>query len=401
MAQFKLSARAAETRKPGKHADGGGLYLIVEKSGSRNWFFIFTWGTRRPEMKLGSADTLTLAEARKAAIEARRLVESGTNPIEHRRAAKQATTTPTFGEMADALIAAKESGWRNAIHAKQWKSSLLNAAAAIRSTPVDKIDTEAVLSVLKPIWHDKPEAAMRLRQRIEAVLDAAKAKQYRSGTNPATWRGHLSHLLPSRKKIAQQHYPAMPYGQVPSFMARLREHDSIAARALEFAILTAARSGEVYGARWSEIDEQSKVWLVPADRMKVGKPHRVPLSERALEIVQVRAKDKVNEFIFHGLKANKPLSHVMMAKVLERLGVHDATPHGFRSSFRDWAGNETHFPREIAEEALAHKVGDAVERAYRRSDALERRRELMQAWANYCEPAPAENVVPIRSGAAA
>jgi len=170
---------------------------------------------------------------------------------------------------------------------------------------------------------------------------------------------------------------------------------------LEFAILTAARSGEVYGARWSEIDEQSKVWLVPADRMKVGKPHRVPLSERALEIVQVRAKDKVNEFIFHGLKANKPLSHVMMAKVLERLGVHDATPHGFRSSFRDWAGNETHFPREIAEEALAHKVGDAVERAYRRSDALERRRELMQAWANYCEPAPAENVVPIRSGAAA
>lgn len=401
MAKVKLTARGADTRKPGKHADGDGLYLIVEKTGARAWWFIFSWQGRRPEMKLGGTDVLSLAEARDAATEARRKLAAGINPIDARREARKASAKPTFGEIADALIEIKSSGWRNEKHREQWGVSLKNGAAKLRPLQVDAIDTAAVLSVLKPVWLTTPESAMRLRQRIEAVLDAAKAQGHRTGENPAAWRGHLVHLLPKRPNVARGHHAAMPYSEVPAFVTKLRAIDTASARALEFAIFTAARSGEVYGARWSEIDTSAKIWTLPPERMKSGREHRVPLCARAVEIIEKQAASKVSDFVFPGQKANKSLSHIAMAKVLDRMKVENATPHGFRSSFRDWAGNETSFPREIAEAALAHTIGDAVERAYRRSDALERRRELMQAWANYCGGLPGANVVSLRTENAA
>lgn len=401
MAKAKLTARGAETRKAGKHADGGGLYLIVEKSGARAWWFIFTFQGRRPEMKLGDADIMSLAEAREAALDARKKVAAGINPIDARKAAKSADAKPTFGEVADKLIELKESEWRNAIHAKQWRSSLLNDAAKIRPLPVDQVDTDAVLSVLTPIWQTKPEAAMRLRQRIEAVLNAAKVHGHRTGENPAAWRGHLALTLPKRSKVSRGHYAAMPYDRVAEFMTRLRAVDTVAARGLEFAILTAARSGEVYGARWSEFDAEGKLWTIPKERMKAGEAHRVPLCKRAAAILAVRRKVKQNDFVFPGIKPDKGLSHVMFAKTLSRLGENDVTPHGFRSAFRDWAGNETPFPREVAEQALAHTIGDKAERAYRRGDALEKRRALMEAWANFCEPTTAANIFPLKTAGSA
>jgi integrase len=338
-------------------------------------------------MGLGSvADGVGLAEARAARDEARRVLRSGRNPIEARReSARIGASKPTFGQVADALLEAKSREWRNEKHRDQWRIALVETAAPLRSRPVDEIGTEAVLAVLKPLWQEKPETASRLRGRIEAVLDAAKAQGHRVGENPARWRGHLSHLLPKRGKLTRGHHAAMAYQDVPAFMTRLRQVDTIAARALEFAILTAARSGEVYGARWSEIDPESKVWIMPANRTKAGREHRVPLCDQAVRIIERLAPLRTSEFVFAGHRKGKPLSHVAMAKVLDRMGVEGATVHGFRSAFRDWAGNETHFAREVAEAALAHVVGDAAEQAYRRGDALEKRRALMTAWEQYLE----------------
>jgi integrase len=272
-------------------------------------------------------------------------------------------------------------------------------AAPLRSRPVDQIDTEAVLAVLKPIWLEKPETASRLRGRIEAVLDAAKAQGHRMGENPAAWRGHLSHLLPTRQKLSRGHHAAMAYDDVPAFVARLRERDALAAMALELCILTATRSGEVLGARWSEIDTAKKVWTISAARMKAGRAHRVPLSDRALSILEKLAEAKTGKFVFPGDRDDRPLSNMTMAMLMRRMKVAGVTVHGFRSAFRDWAGNETHFPREVAEAALAHVVGDKAEQAYRRSDALEKRRALMAAWASYIEQDKGGNVVPLqRSG---
>jgi len=319
------------------------------------------------------------------------LIESGKNPVEAKRqAAVLAAGAPTFGAVASDLIAAKESSWRNEKHRAQWRSSLWDFAATLIDKPVDEIDTAQVLDVLTPVWQAKPETASRLRGRIEAVLDAAKAKGYRSGENPDAWRGHLSHLLPKRSKLRRGHHAALDYKDVPAFMNQLRECETIAAMALEFNILTAARSGEIYGALWPEIDLKEKVWTIPAGRMKGGREHRVPLSENALDIAKKLHAGRTCDFVFPSPRGNRPLSHVAMAKVLDRLKVTNATPHGFRSSFRDWAGNETNFPREIAEAALAHTVGNAVEAAYRRSDALEKRRALMEAWALFCEGSQGE-----------
>lgn len=274
----------------------------------------------------------------------------------------------------------------------------------MRGTPVDEIDTAAILDVLKPLWSAKPETAARLRQRIESVLDAAKAQGHRTGENPAAWRGHLAHLLPKRPTLAKGHHAAMAYADLPAFVEKLRAHQgrSIAAFALEFLILTAARSGEVYGARWPEIDLEARVWTIPPERMKAGRQHRIPLSERAVAILSEMAKVRTNHFVFPG-RSDGRLSHIAMAKVMDRLEVEGATPHGFRSAFRDWAGNETHFAREVAEAALAHSIGDAAEQAYRRGDALEKRRDLMEAWCRYVEPSNADNVIalPSRQGARA
>jgi integrase len=397
----KLNARKVTTAEPGVYLDGGGLYLCVSPSLRRSWVYRFSWKGKRPEMGLGSHDEgVSLADARTARDEARRVLRSGKNPIEARReAARASQARRTFGEIADEVLETKSREWRNKIHKDQWRLALETYAKPLRPRFVDEIDTEAVLGVLKPLWTEKPETGARLRQRIEAVLDAAKAQGLRDGDNPARWKGHLKHLLPKRTKLARGHYAAMPYADVPAFMARLREDGNIAARALEFAILTAGRSGEVYGACWSEIDLAAKVWTLPAERMKAGREHRVPLCERALAILETMKSSRVGDFAFPGQKRGKPLSHVAMAKVLERLGIENATPHGFRSAFRDWAGNETSFPREVAEAALAHTVGDEVEAAYRRSDALEKRRKLMTAWGSYCASKEQSIIVALKRGA--
>jgi integrase len=400
----RLNARKVETAATGVYHDGNGLYLCVSASGRKTWIFRFSWRGRRPEMGLGSFDDgVGLAKARDAALEARKTLRSGVNPIDARREARLlAASRPTFGQVADALLEVKGGEWRNDKHREQWRITLTETAAALRARPVDEIDTAAVLEVLKPIWGEKVETASRLRGRIEAVLDYAKAQGHRAGENPATWRGHLAHLLPKRGKFARGHHAAMAYQDVPAFSERLREIDFVSARALEFAILTAARSGEVFGATWAEFDLENRVWVIPAERMKAAREHRVPLSDRAAAIVAQLSDAKLGEYVFPGRGGRKPLSHIAMAKVLKRMGVENATVHGFRSAFRDWAGNETHFPRELAEHALAHVMGDKAEQAYRRSDALEKRRALMQAWGHYCERRePADNVTPIRASSAA
>jgi integrase len=393
--QGKLSARAAATAKPGRHGDGRGLWLVVSGTGARKWVFRFTFAGRVTEMGLGNA-AVSLAQARDKAAEARKVIAAGRNPIEARRQAERiAAGKPTFGQCADALLAAKASEWRNEKHRQQWVMTLETYAAPLRSRPVDEIDTEAVLGVLQPLWRTTPETASRLRGRIEAVLDAARAKGHiaRNEANPARWRGHLDKLLPKRQKLTRGHLAAMPFDDVPEFIATLRERKAIAALALEFAILTAARSGEVLGARWAEIDLDAKVWTIPAVRMKAGREHRVPLSGRATAILETLAAARTGDFVFPAQKAGKSLSGKAMEMVLRRMKVDGVTVHGFRSAFRDWCGETTSFPREIAEAALAHVAGDATERAYRRGDALEKRRKLMEAWANFCEPKAGSNVL--------
>jgi integrase len=298
--------------------------------------------------------------------------------------------------MADDVRETLSAGFRNEKHKAQWKSTLETYAAPLRAKPVDTIATDDVLSVLKPIWTTKAETASRVRGRIEKVLDAAKAKGFREGENPARWRGHLDHLLPRLSKLARGHHAAMPYEDVAAFTAKLRKREATSALALELCILTAARSGEILGMRWSEIDLDKKIWTVPANRMKAGREHRVPLSSRAVTILRKLEKLKTGEFVFPGQARSKPLSNMAMEMVLRRMKVEDATVHGFRSSFRDWAGNVSNFPREVTETALAHVIGDKAEQAYRRGDALEKRRKLMEAWAAYCEPRHSTNVVQIR-----
>jgi integrase len=388
----KLTARKVETAKRGKYSDGGNLYLIVSETGARKWVLRFTWRGRPKEMGLGSAASVPLADAREKAASARRKIAQGLNPIDER---KRDGGIPTFGEMADDVRETLSAGFRNEKHKAQWKSTLETYTAPLRAKPVDTIATDDVLAVLKPIWTTKAETASRVRGRIEKVLDAAKAKGFREGENPARWRGHLDHLLPRPSKLARGHHAALPYEDVAAFIAKLREREATSALALELCILTAARSGEILGMRWSEVDLNRKIWTVPADRMKAGREHRVPLSSRAIAILRQLEKLKAGEFVFAGRARNKPLSNMAMEMVLRRMKIKSATVHGFRSSFRDWAGNVSNFPREITETALAHVIGDKAEQAYRRSDALEKRRKLMEAWANYCEPKDTGNVIGI------
>ena len=395
----RLTALKVKTTGPGIYSDGGGLYLCVSSSLTRTWVYRFSWRGARPEMGLGSLESgVGLAEARADRDKYRQILRSGRNPIGVRQEERRALAKkPTFGDIADELLKTKAHEWRNAKHREQWRWSLTEGTAALRSRPVDEIDTEAVLAVLKPIWIEKPETASRLRGRVEAVLDAAKAQGYRSGENPAAWRGHLSHLLPKRPKLKRGHHAAMAYRDIPALMEKIRADLGIASRALEVCILTATRTGEILGAKWSEITWQEKVWTIPAPRMKAAREHRVPLSGSAMIVLESLSKSRTCDFVFPSPRGKRPLSHVAMAKVLARLGVIGATVHGFRSAFRDWAGNETNFPREIAEAALAHVIGDKAEQAYRRSDALEKRRALMEAWAQWCEPREAaHNVTPLR-----
>ena len=376
----RLSSRTVDTAKPGKYADGGGLYLVVADSGSRKWVFRFTRDGKAREMGLGAASGGTLADARHKAAEAQRLIADGKDPLSER--AKQ-NETPTFEKMSEDVIASLEQGFRNEKHRKQWRSTLRDYAGPLMTMKVDAIETDDVLKALRPIWSVKSETASRVRGRIEKILDAAKARGYRRADNPARWRGHLDHLLPKQAKLSRGHHAALPYADVPAFVETLRQRNAIAGRALEFCILTAARTGEVLGARWAEIGMDGQIWTIPAARMKAGRQHRVPLTGRAIEILEVMGAARIGDFVFPGQKAGKPLSSMAMEMMLRRMKIENATVHGFRSSFRDWAGNETNFPRELAEQALAHVIGDKAEQAYRRGDALERRRTLMEAWATF------------------
>jgi integrase len=389
----RLTARKVETAKPGKYGDGAGLQLSVAPTGAKKWVLRFLWQGKAREMGLGSYPEVGLAEAREKAMAGRRLARSGIDPIAER---KQDRRLPTFGELADEVVAEQSKGFRNDKHRAQWKTTLETYAAPLRVKAVNAITTEDVLGVLQPIWMTKTETASRLRGRIERVLNAAKAKGHRSGENPAAWRGHLENLLPKRQKLTRGHHAALPYADVRAFVAELRKRDAVAALALEFAILTAARSGEVLGARWREIDSDARIWTIPPERMKAAREHRIPLSKRAVAILNKMNEARIGDHVFPGSVRGRPLSVMAMDMVLRRMG-QDVTVHGFRSSFRDWAGNETNFPRELAEHALAHVLGDKAEQAYRRSDALEKRRALMEAWARHCEPPEAgDNVRPLR-----
>jgi integrase len=405
----KLTAlKVDKAKRPGMYGDGGGLYLRVTDDGAKNWVFRYMLNGRPRWMGMGPLHTVSLAEARKRAGEHRLRRHDGIDPIEARRAERlrarlDAAKAVTFKECADSYIRSHRAGWRNEKHAAQWEATLAAYAEPIMGLAVQTIDTALVLKCLEPIWTAKPETAGRVRGRIESILDWAKVRGYRAGENPARWKGHLDHLLPARGKVRKvEHHAALPYAELPSFLVALREQDGIAARALEFAILTAARTGEAIGARWGEINLLDKVWTVPANRMKAGKEHRVPLCPRVLAILEEMQVHRSADdgFVFPGGKPGKPLSNMAFLMLLRRMDRDDLTAHGFRSSFRDWAAERTNFPAEVAEMALAHTVSDKTVAAYNRSDLFDRRRRLMQQWATFCTTPPAQerqsNVAPIR-----
>jgi integrase len=393
----KLTAlKVAKVEAPGYYGDGGGLFLQVSKYGSKNWTYRFRTSGRLREMGLGSVDTYSLAEARERARACRKLRDEGKDPIEERNAARlqaklEAAKAMTFEQCAERYIAAHKAGWRNPKHAAQWPSTLATYVNGIfGGLPVQAIDTALVMKAIEPIWNDKPETASRVRGRIESILDWAAARGYRQGENPARWRGHLDKLLPKKTKVRPvEHHAALPYAEIVDFMGELRQQEGVAARALEFAILTAARTGEVIGARWDELDLAERLWTIPAERMKAGKEHRVPLSDKALTIVEQMAEMRHGDFVFLGGRTGRPISNMAMTMTLRRMGRGDLTVHGFRSSFRDWAAERSTFPTEVAEMALAHTVSDKVEAAYRRGDLFQKRRQMMDAWARFCTTRPA------------
>ena len=388
----RLSAvQVRNLSQPGLYHDGGGLYVQVSAGGTKSWIYKYMLDGRAREMGLGPTSLISLGEARTRAIEARKLRLDGVDPIEARKVKRdavrlEAARSVTFDACAAAYIDAHKTAWHNAKHQDQWRNTLWTYASPVfGDLPVQAVDVGLVMKVLEPIWHDKAETASRLRGRVEAVLDWATVRGYRTGENPARWRGHLDKLLPARGKVRKvEHHAALPYRDVPAFITGLRGQEGIAARALEFLILTAARTGEVIGARWDEFDLDDRLWTIPATRMKAGKEHRVPVSASAATIIGKLKKLRIGEFVFPGQKLRQPLSNMAMLKVLERMGRGDLTAHGFRSTFRDWAAEQTNVAHEVAEMALAHTVSDKVEAAYRRGDLFEKRRELMEDWARYC-----------------
>lgn len=377
-------------KRPGYYCDGGGLYVQVSPALTKSWIFRFRWGTKQREMGLGSLDFVSLAEAREKATQTRRQVASGIDPIEDRRTEKatralKALSTLTFDDAIKAYLEAHGDSWKNAKHRSQWENTLATyASPVVGKLSVDSINLEHVLRVLEPIWKSKNETASRLRGRIESVLDWCTVRKFRSGDNPARWKGHLDQLLPAPSKVqAVIHHPALPIDEMQTFMAQLRQREGIAARALEFAILNASRSGEVRGARWDEIDLTTGVWVIPGERMKAGREHRVPLSDAALNLLKKTHRIEGVELVFPSSKGAL-LSDMSLTAVMRRMGVN-AVPHGFRSTFRDWAAERTHHAREVVEMALAHTIGNKVEAAYRRGDLFEKRRLLSEDWSQHCK----------------
>jgi integrase len=387
----KLSARAVATAKPGRYGDGHGLELVVSETGAKKWVYRYTWNGRRTTAGLGSVSTTTLAQAREKAQAARASVAKGIKPGTTKRAHQPAGHS--FGDVAHLLIAAKEAGWRAAMHAAQYRMTLETYCAPIWDKPIDEVDVADVLRILTPLWQRIPETASRLRGRIEAVFDYAKAHGWRRGENPALWKGNLAHLLPKQSKLAS-HFAALPYADVPAFVASLRAKETTSRLATELLTLVVGRFIQVRGAVWSEIDLDAAIWVIPARRMKTATDHRVPLSARAVEILRIMEARRCGDLVFPGARRGRP----MVPRTLRRLLPPGMTAHGLRSSFRDWCAECTSVPRELAEESLAHRVGNAVERAYRRTDLLEQRRQLMEAWAQYCSGSAVENVIPIVAG---
>ncbi|QGN54162.1 site-specific integrase [Novosphingobium sp. Gsoil 351] len=364
---------------PGLHADGNGLYLSVSKTGAKSWALVYRWRNKRVELGLGPARAVTLAQARERAQDAASLRAQDIDPRQHWRRVEQGA--PTFGKVALELIESRDEGWKNTKHRQQWRNTLKTYAAPIWERPIDAVAVDDLVAILSPIWRTKPETASRVRGRIEAVLDAAKVRGLRTGENPAAWRGNLALLMPKPRKGPKKHHDAMAFEDVPAFVARLRKLPGTSSLALELLILTAARTSEILEARWEEFDLDRAIWIVPAERMKAGKEHRVPLSKPAVDLLN--SLTRTGPLVFPGADPERPMSNMAMAMLLRRMKCLGVTVHGFRSSFRDWAGETTTYPREIAEQALAHQVGNEVERAYRRGDALEQRRALMAEWSSF------------------
>lgn len=407
-----LTTLAVKNAKPGRHADGGGLHLLVKESGARSWVYRFMLNGKSRDVGLGAAagsDAISLSDARDLASALRLKVKAGVDPLEERQQeAAQALATAqaaeiagiTFKAVAEAYIAANEGSWRNEKHRQQWRNTLATYVYPVMGElPVAEIGTPHVLKILEPIWQAKPETASRVRGRIETVLDAAKARGYRAGENPARWRGHIAQILPARSRLTRGHHKAMPYDAIPAFVAELRERDAMAALALEFVILTAARTNEVLQATWGEVDLEKAIWTIPAGRMKAGKEHRVPLSSRAVEILE-GVKPLKQASLFPADKRGT-LSPMAMTMLLRRMK-QDCTVHGFRSGFRDWAAECTGYAHEVCEMALAHVIGNKSEAAYRRGDLFEKRRRLMSDWATHCASGSGAGakVTPIRSAMA-
>ncbi len=415
-----LTQLQVKNAKPGRHADGGGLHLLVKESGARSWVFRFMLNGRSRDLGLSrcpeaaallratGGGELSLAQARDIAAIYRLKVKAGIDPLEEREqdAANRASAVTaakakaiTFKAAAEAYISANEGSWRNDKHRQQWRNTLVSYVyPVIGELPVASVTTSHVLDIIEPIWATKAETASRIRGRIETVLDAAKARGYREGENPARWRGHIAQILPARSRLARGHHKAMPYNDVAAFLSELRAKQAVAALALEFTILTAARTSEVTDMTWDEVDMAKALWTIPAKRMKAGREHRVPLSKRAVEILE-KVKDLGQGSVFPGNRGK--LSSMAMAMLLRRMG-RDETVHGFRSAFRDWAAECTGYPREVCEMALAHVIGNKAEAAYRRGDLFEKRRLLMDEWTAFCLPpaGASPNVSSIRLGLA-
>jgi integrase len=409
----KLTAIAiARANGPAVLFDGGGLYLRVSATGAKSWVFRYQIAGRRRDMGLGPFPDISLAEARAKAAAHRNQRREGADPIEAKATQRQAqhlaaTKGRTFREVAEEFIARNEASWRNDKHRQQWRTTLSTYVyPQLGDLPVAAIDTGLVMQVLDPIWSTKTETASRVRGRIEAVLDAATVRGFRQGPNPALWKGGLAHILPARTKLQKvAHLAALPFDEMPAFLVALRQREGMAARALEFLILTAARTGETLNATWREIDLGDRMWTIPAGRMKAGREHRVPLSDAAVCVlervrpiaVMLNGEADPAAPVFPGPRRALPMSPIALLSLLRRIGRDDVTVHGFRSSFSDWCAERSAYPRELVETALAHTVGNQVERAYRRGDLFEKRRQLMEAWARFCEaPVAGGEVVPIR-----
>lgn len=408
---FKLTQLQVDKQKAkGVYPDGAGLYLNVTIGGSKSWLYRYMLTGKQHWMGLGSYPDVSLAEAREKAADARKLTRQNIDPLAEKRQATSIIRASiakamSFDKASEQFIDAHKAGWKNAKHVDQWRNTLATyASPIIGNLDVSLIETAHIMRILEKnnFWNEKTETAHRVRGRIESVLDWATARKYRSGENPARWKGHLDKLLPARTKVKKtEHHAALPWEEIGVFMADLRKQEGIAAKAVEFTILTAARSGEIRGVTWEEIDLNAGVWIVPADRMKAKKEHRIPLSTKAITLLTEQKKLFPEGFVFPGAKEGKPLSDMSLTAVLRRMERNEVTVHGFRSTFRDWAAESTAYPGEMVEMSLAHTIGNKVEAAYRRGDMFEKRRRLMQDWSDYCDrkDSTADNVIPINSAA--